>query len=126
MDWVARRRDWRQFFRLAARAGRITGSAYHEALLLDPVVAKHLEQMPRDKHPQLFRFDATLHRLTDIADILYKTAVAQAGGDVENANLSRPLTAIDHARLVKRQTAMDRAIATWFPKHTALTPKLTS
>lgn len=125
LDWVARKRDWRQFFRFRDRIGLIAGSAYHSALLLDPELARQTRKMPKAKAPQLFRFDNTMHRLTDIGDIVLKTAIARGGGDPDAVSLPRPITAADQLLLARRQAGMDKTIATFFPAHRRLTPRLT-
>lgn len=120
MEWIARQRDWRQFFRFAIRVAAVTGSAYQSALLLDPEIAQATRGAPRMKNPALFRFTNVMHLLTDIGDILYK----QAAKDPATASLPRPLTATDHLKLQRRQTGMNRTIARFSPTHTDLTPRV--
>lgn len=122
MDWIARKRDWRQFFRFESKLARITGGAYNSALLLDPDVAKANTGRPRGKHPQLFRFTNQMHLLTDIGDLIYKQAVK----DPATASLPRPLTAADHLSLAKRQAGLDRMVALFSPAHAHLAPRLSA
>ncbi|MFC9432682.1 hypothetical protein [Nocardia sp. NPDC057030] len=122
MDWIARKKDWRQFFRFEERINRFVGSAYHSALLLDPDLAAAGDKAPRQTHPPLWRFSNQMHLLTDIGDILYKQAVK----DPATAALPRPLTAADHLRLSKRQAGMDRTIKLFSPVHAGLTPRLSA
>jgi hypothetical protein len=122
LDWIARQRDWRQFFRFSSRIASITGTAYHSALLLDPEIAEYSLGAPAAKNPQLFRFTSQMHLLTDIGDILYKQAVK----DPASASLPRPLTAVDHLKLRKRQAGMNRAVALFSPEYAHLTPQLTA
>lgn len=124
MDWIRQQRSWAQFERFRHRIGRIPGSAYNEAIMLDRDLAALSDDMPKSTHPQLFRFDVHMQRLTDIGDILYATAVARGGGDVENARLPRPLIAADHLDLERRQKNMNKLFATWFPDHLDKIPKL--
>lgn len=122
MDWIARKRDWRKFWRFEANLRRCGGGAYNSALLLDPDIAAANAKLPKPKNPQLFRFTPEMHLLTDIGDLLFKQAVK----DPSTASLPRPLTAADHLSLTKRQAGMNRTVATFFPTHTHLTPKLTA
>ena len=95
----------------------IAGSAYNSALLLDLELAEATKGQPKATHPQLWRFDAHMQRLTDLGDILLKTAVAKGGGDVDAAHLRRPLTAADHLDLDRRQRNMNKLFQVWFPDH---------
>jgi hypothetical protein len=104
--------------------GRIPGTAYNEALMLDRDLAELTKDLPGATHPQLFRFDPVMQRLTDIGDILYATAVARGGGDVESARLPRPLIAANHLDLEKRQKNMNKIFRTWFPRHMDKIPTL--
>ncbi|MGW4719795.1 hypothetical protein [Nocardia sp. NPDC004260] len=120
MDWIARKRDWRQFFRFERKLARITGGAYNSALLLNPEIAEANKGKPKPKHPQLFRFTNEMHLLTDIGDILYKQAVK----DPRSVSLPRPLTAADHLSRAKRQAGMNRVVAQFSPQHVHLTPRI--
>lgn len=122
MDWIARRKDWRQFFRFERKLARITGGAYNSALLLDQEIAEANKGRPKAKNPQLFRFTPEMHLLTDIGDILYKQAVKDPG----SVSLPRPLTAADLLSLSKRQAGMNRTIALFSPTHAHLTPQITA
>ena len=119
LDWIRRVRPWPQFFRFAARVGRIPGTAYYAKLMLDPRGAEIRAKLPKAKNPPLEGFTAQMHLLTDIADLLYKKITHDP-----KAHLPRPLTAVDHLSLAKRQAGMDRAIARFSPHHAHLTPKL--
>lgn len=120
MDWIARKRDWRKFFRFEKRFARLTGGAYNSALLLDPEIAEASAGKPKAKNPQLWRFGTTQHLLTDLTEITLKRAVA----DPKSISLPRPLTAADHLSLAKRQARMNRMVARFSPRYAHLTPKL--
>lgn len=75
---------------------------------------------PKASNPQLFRFTNTMHLLTDIGDLIYKQAVK----DPASVSLPRPLTAVDHLKLQRRQAGMNRAIERFAPRHAHLTPRL--
>jgi hypothetical protein len=92
--------------------------------MLDRDLAELTADMPKAKNPPLFRFDTVMQRLTDIGDILYATAVARGGGDVEQARLPRPLTAADDIDLERRQLNMNKLFAVWFPDHMDRVPRL--
>ncbi|WP_227979987.1 hypothetical protein [Nocardia spumae] len=110
--------------RFANRMGRISGTAYNEALLLDPDLAEATKDIPRATHPQLFGFSSLHHLITDLADITLQAAVARGGGDVESARLKRPLTAAVQLDLQQRQTNMRKLFIDWFPDHMDKVPKL--
>lgn len=105
MKWVARKKDWRQFWRYKSRIQRIVGSDYLSALLLTPEVAEEQAKakLPKLKNPALFRYTSLDHRLTDIADILLKSAAARGGGDPGSASIPRPITAMDHLEAQNRR-----------------------
>lgn len=92
--------------------------------MLDRDIAELTADLPKATHPQLFRFDTVMQRLTDIGDILYATAIARGGGDAEGARLPRPLIAADHLDLEKRQKNMTKIYRTWFPGHMDKVPTL--
>lgn len=123
-DWLAGKRHWAQFWRFLSRFARISGSAYNEALLLDPELAEQAAEakLSKLKNPPLFGYSSLHHLLTDIGDILYKQAVK----DPSKASLPRPLTAADHLSLSKRQAGMNRTVTTFFPTHAHLTPRLSA
>lgn len=122
MDWIARRKDWRQFFRFERKLARITGGAYNSALLLDPVLAEATAKLPKAKNPPLHGFTRQMHLLTDIGDLILK----QIAKDPETAALPRPLTATDYLSVAKRQARMDRTVALFSPRHAHLAPRLTA
>lgn len=110
--------------RFVNKLGRIPGTAYNSALMLDRDLADATKDLPRATHPQLFGFSSLHHLLTDVGDIVLQTAVARAGGDVESARLKRPLTAADHLDLERRQQNMHKLFNVWFPGHMDKVPKL--
>lgn len=124
MDWVARKRDWRQFVRFKAWLGRQPGSAYYARLMLDPAVAEAMEKLPKATNPPLRGFTPLLARLTDIGDILLKAAAANGGGDPNKARLPRPLTAADTLALSRRQVSLNHVVAKATPQYVHLTPQL--
>jgi hypothetical protein len=63
-----------------------------------------------------------MHLLTDIGDLLLK----RIAKDPQTACLPRPLTAVDHLSIAKRQARMDRTIALFSPRHAHLSPRLTA
>jgi len=75
--------------------------------------------MPKAKHPPLVGFTSEMHLITDIADLMLKWMTRDP-----KAHLPRPLTAVDHLSLSKRQAGMNRAIARFSPHHAHLTPQL--
>ncbi len=123
LDWVRRKRPWPQFMRYMNRLGRIPGTAYYEALMLDPELAKAVAEArgdsPPPTHPQLFGYTSVHHMLADLGDI----AIYSAGGDESN-RLKRPLMAVDFLKLEKRQTNMRKLFADWFPGHMDKVPTL--
>ncbi len=88
--------------------------------MLDPKLAEKRAKLPKAKNPQLFRWTAEMSLLADGIDLLYKRVTADP-----RAALPRPLTAIDHLSLAKRQAAMNRTVARFSPRHVHLTPQLT-
>jgi hypothetical protein len=119
LDWVARKRNWAQFLRFTDMLSRRPGSAYHSALMLNPELAVERKKLKKAKNPQLFGWTSEMHLLADIADILYKTAAHDP-----NVALPRPLTALDHLSLMRRQAAMNRTVMQFSPHHAHLTPQL--
>lgn len=119
LDWIAGKRSWKQFLRYAERLARIPGSAYREALELNPELAGKRKKLPKAKNPPLFGYSAEMYLITDLADLLYKRFARDPG-----VSFPRPLTAVDHLSLAKRQAGMDRLIRSFFPDHTHLTPNL--
>lgn len=119
MEWIARKRNWAEFLRFADKLSRRAGSSYHSALMLDPSLADERNRLPKAKNPQLFGWTAQMHLLADIADILYKTAAHDP-----KVSLPRPLTAVDHLSLARRQAGMNRLIMQFSPRHSRLTPQL--
>lgn len=110
--------------RFANRVGRIPGTAYNSALMLDRDLAEATKDLPRATHPQLFGYTSLHHMVADLSDITLQVAVARGGGDVESARLKRPLTAADHLDLERRQKNMNKLFSVWFPGHMDKVPKL--
>lgn len=108
MDWIARKRDWRQFFRLVD--GLELGTAYYSQLLLDPEIA--LAQANSNaapaKNPPLRGFTPLMHAITDLADILLKV---NSPDPRKVDGLPRPLTARDHLKERKRARNHDEIVA---------------
>lgn len=121
-DWIAGKRHWNQFWRWTRRISRIPGTAYNEALLLDPELAQETAKakLPKVKNPPLFKFTKEMHLLTDIGDILYKANAK----DPQAASLPRPVTAMDKLKTARRQAALNRTIARFAPHHAHLTPRV--
>ena len=110
MDWIARKKDWRQFYRFKDQLG--LGTAYYSELLLDEELAAQAIEKRSPRNPPLRGYTPLLHRLTDIADIMLKHAVAQGGGDPNRVDgIPRPLTARDKIRDRRRQQKLDRIVA---------------
>lgn len=105
--------------RFRGKIGRIVGSAYHSALLLDPELAEAAEKLPKSKYPPPFRFDSVMHRLTDMADIAYKTAVAQGRGDPTSVSLPRPWTASDELSAEKKRAYFSHIHSKAMPRRTS-------
>lgn len=122
MEWIARRKDWRQFFRFERKLARITGGHYNSALLLDPILAEATAKLPKAKNPPLLGFTRQMHLLTDIGDLMLK----QIAKDPQTASLPRPLTAMDKLATARRQAALNRTIARFAPHHAHLTPRVGS
>jgi hypothetical protein len=87
--------------------------------MLDPELAELRAKLPKAKNPQLFGWTAEMSLLADGIDLMYKRVTQDP-----RAALPRPLTAVDHLSLAKRQKAMNRAIALFSPRHVHLTPQL--
>ncbi|MFC8531937.1 hypothetical protein [Nocardia sp. NPDC057227] len=119
LDWIRRKRSWPQFFRFARKLARIPGTAYNSALMLDPKLAELRKGLPKAKNPPLFGWTAEMHLLADAVDIALKKATHDP-----KASIPRPLTAVDHLSLSKRQAGMNRLIATFSPQHVRLTPQI--
>lgn len=87
--------------------------------MLNPKLAEKRAKLPKAKNPQLYGWTAEMSLIADGIDLMYKRAT----GD-PHAALPRPLTALDHLSLAKRQAAMNRTIALFSPRHAHLAPQL--
>lgn len=110
MDWIARKRDWRQFFRFREGLGQQLGTAYCSRLLadVDLAVAQRKAGLKAPKNPPLRGFTPVMHALTDIADLILKVNSADPR-KVEG--LPRPLTAEHRLRDRKRRRNVDEITA---------------
>lgn len=111
MDWIARKRDWRQFHRLSRKLLEIQGSAYYAKMVGDPEVAARMRDLPTSRNPPLFRWDDKMSRLTDLADISLK----KGSSDPDRVpGLPRPITGDAILARQERNTKLDsiRAKAT--------------
>lgn len=108
MDWIARRKDWRQFYRLKDQFG--LGTAYYSTLLLDPDIALEQDRLglKPSKNPPLKGFTPLIHAITDLGDILLKSRASDPNG-VEG--LPRPLTARDKFKGRKRARDHNEIVA---------------
>ncbi|WP_280476243.1 hypothetical protein [Nocardia farcinica] len=88
-------------------------------MMLDPKLAELRKSLPKATNPPLFGWTSEMHLLSDIGDLIYKYVTRDPA-----ARLPRPLTALDHLSLEKRQARMDRAVTLFSPQHKHLTPKL--
>lgn len=80
MDWVAGKKDWREFYRLRAHLGQ--GTHYHSALINDPEVAEALAELPenRDQAPPASEgWTPLMERLASIEDRLAMLHAATVG-----------------------------------------------
>lgn len=87
--------------------------------MLDPKLAELRKSLPKATNPPLVGWTSEMHLLTDIGDLIYKYVTRDP-----KAHLPRPLTAVDHLSLEKRQTRMNRAVSQFSPQHAHLTPQL--
>lgn len=81
MDWIARKRDWRQFYRFKNQLG--VGSAYWSAQMMNPELAAILAELPTPTPrttPPMRGFTPLMHALTDVKDqlIALRGAMSQA------------------------------------------------
>ena len=80
MDWVAGRRDWREFYRIRARLRE--GSDYHAAVINDPEIAEALAEMPVSTDqapPPAEGWTPLMERLASIEDRLVLLHAAHVG-----------------------------------------------
>lgn len=79
-DWVAGRRDWREFYRIRARLRE--GSDYHAAVINDPEIAEALAEMPENTEsapPPAEGWTPMMERLASIEDRLVLLHAATVG-----------------------------------------------
>lgn len=108
MDWIARKRDWRQFQRLSRKLLEIQGSAYYAKMVADPEVAAGMRGLPKSRNPPLFRWTDQLSRLTDIADITLKKGASEPD---RIPGLPRPITGEAMLARQERNTKIASIIA---------------
>lgn len=105
-------RSWDQFLRFYETVARITGSYTQSVQVNDPEVVEAVANMPpsrdegKSQPPAWWRFDAVMHRLTDIADQL----IASRARDENVKFYPRPVNPAAKARRERVISKQDDAI----------------
>ena len=106
MDWIAGKKDWRQFYRFKQRLGM--GTAYFAAKANDPELAKELAKQPRNvnseaKPPSVEGWTPMMDRLANIEDRLIILSGAFSGDENFNPTfVKRP--EYEHEKIRKAES----------------------
>lgn len=99
MDWIAGKRDWRQFWRFKDQLG--PGSRYLSKLLMDPELAEEWakQPIPVATSPSMAGWTPLISKLTDLEDqLIALRASFSAEGAAEVKFVERPVPLYVQAR----------------------------
>lgn len=118
MDWVAGKKDWREFYRLKEGLG--LGTAYYSAKANNTELAEELAKQPVPKNagpPEVDAegFDPLMYRLAAIEDRLIVLAAQQSGDGKQPAFTPRPVFAVEKIRKRESKKRIRKMISQLVP-----------
>lgn len=118
MDWIAGKKDWRQFYRFKERLGM--GTAYFAAKANDPELAKELAKQPRKvgseaSEPPAEGWTPLMDRLANIEDRLIILSGSFSGGDFNPTFTARPVYEVERIRRAESKRKVRKIMAQLVP-----------
>lgn len=125
MDWIAGKKDWREFYRFKARLGQ--GTEYFAAVVNDPVIAQQMaDEMDANrfnekpakgsKTPPVAGWFPWRDELADLKDHLIALRAAQTGAKPHEIQFTpRPVYLVEEIRRAKARKRLRKATSLLLP-----------